>query len=343
MKQLLNTLYVLSEDVYLALEGENVLAKKGDDIVSRYPLHGLADIISFSYAGASPALMHECTEKSIGLAFCSPSGKFLARVAGANNGNVLLRRQQYRLADNTCDRVRIARMFIFGKVFNSRWVIERCIRDHHDKIDSASMSSVSKELQAILGKIKYAPDNTEVLGYEGMAASLYFSVFDQLILTNKDVFKFTSRSQRPPLDRINALLSFAYSMLSLKCASALESVGLDSYVGFLHTDRPGRYSLALDLMEELRAPFADRFALTMINNKIIKESHFHISLNGAVMLNEEGKRLFLKYWQERFQDEIVHPFLNEKIKWGLVPYVQALLLARFIRGDIEDYPPFLWK
>ena len=283
MRQLLNTLFVTSEDIYLSLDGENVVANRGGEQVARYPLHTLQSILSFSYSGASPALMGACAERDVSLAFCTPRGRFLARVTGQTQGNVLLRRKQYR---ETTDRLR---------------------------------------------------------GLEGSAAVAYFSILDERILQSKDTFFFTERSRRPPLDAFNALLSFAYSLLAHDCASALEAVGLDAYVGFLHRDRPGRESLALDLMEELRPCLADRFVLTMVNNRIIKPADFDFRESGAVFLTEAGRRTFLQKWQEHKKEVIKHPFLEEKIPWGMVPYVQSLLLARCLRGDVEDYPPFLWK
>ena len=343
MRHLLNTLYVTSEDVYLSLEGENIVASRNGEKLSRYPIHGISDIITFSYAGASPALMGKCAEMSIGLSFCKQNGRFLARISGCNNGNVLLRREQYRIADDKSRSSSIANLMIFGKVFNSRWVLERCLRDHGEKVDCDNVKNMSNEILSYLSKIRHISSLDELRGIEGHCSSLYFSAFDDLILVDKDIFYFKNRSKRPPLDKVNALLSFAYSMLASKCSSALESVGLDSYVGFLHQDRPGRYSLALDLMEELRAPLADRLVLTLINNRIIKNKHFDVLENGSVYLNDDGRKVFLKSWQERQQKEIVHPYLKEKIRWGLVPYVQSLLLARHIRGDIDKYPPFLWK
>ena len=242
--------------------------------VARYPLHRLQSIVSFSYSGASPALMGECAKRGIGLAFCSPRGRFLARVAG----------QAQR---------------------------------------------------------ETSPDSLR--GLEGVGAAAYFSVLDDMILQGKETFFFRERSRRPPLDAFNALLSFTYSLLAHDCASALESVGLDAYVGYLHRDRPGRESLALDLMEELCPCLADRFVLTLINNRVMKPSDFEFRESGAVFLTDPARRTFLQKWQERKKETITHPFLEEKLPWGLVPYVQSLLLARYLRGDLDDYPPFLWK
>ena len=343
MKHLLNTLFVTSEDIYLSLAGENVVANREHQEIARYPLHTLAGIISFSYPGASPALMGACAQRDISLAFCTPRGRFLARVTGASSGNVLLRRTQYRIADDPDPCCRIARSMIFGKIYNARWSIERTRRDHGLRLDSGHLSSVSSQLKELLPQITEAFSLDALRGLEGAGATLYFSVFDQMLLGEKPFFQFSGRNRRPPQDPANALLSFAYSLLTHDCASALESVGLDSYVGFLHRDRPGRTSLALDLIEELRPCMADRFVLTLVNNRVVGKSDFDIQENGAVFLNDMGRRTFLKHWQTRKQEILTHPYLQEKLSWGLVPYIQALLLARCLRGDLDSYPPFLWK
>ncbi len=343
MRQLLNTLFVTSEDVYLSLDGENVVANRDGEAVAHYPLHTLQSIVSFSYSGASPALMGACAKREIGLAFCTPRGRFLARVSGQMQGNVLLRRTQYRVADDPSESCRVARMMILGKVYNARWSIERTRRDHAMRIDGERFAAVSQQLQGLLPQITAETSLESLRGLEGAGATAYFSILDDMILQGKDTFFFRERSRRPPLDAFNAMLSFAYSLLAHDCASALETVGLDAYVGFLHRDRPGRESLALDLMEELRPCFADRFVLTMVNNRIIKPEDFDFRESGAVFLTDTGRKSFLQKWQERKRETITHPFLEEKLPWGLVPYVQSLLLARYLRGDLDDYPPFLWK
>ncbi len=343
MKQLLNTLFVMSEDIYLSLDGENILANRGKQVAARYPLHTLQNVVTFSYAGASPALLGACAERQIGFAFCTPRGKFLARSCGRSNGNVYLRREQYRIADNPAQSSQISRMMIFGKLFNSRWSIERTRRDHGLRVDAERLSESSRQIHELLPQVQESADPDRLRGLEGVGANAYFKVFDEMILGDKKNFCFQGRNRRPPLDTVNALLSFAYSLLALDCASALESVGFDSYVGFLHRDRPGRASLALDLMEELRPCMADRFVLTLINNRIVKASDFQFEESGAVLLNDAGRRSFLKHWQEKKRETLKHPFLGDKLPWGMVPYVQALLLARSIRGDLDAYPPFLWK
>lgn len=343
MRKLLNTLYVTSEDHYLALENENVVVLREEEKAGQFPLSILEGIVSFSYKGASPALMGECAKRGIQLCFMSRYGRFLCRVCGEKQGNVLLRKEQYRVSDSEGRSCRIARHFIFGKVHNARWLLERTLRDHALRVDEPALREVSRALQTRLPGIVEAASLDVLRGLEGEASALYFSVFDQLILQQKKDFFFHGRTRRPPTDNVNALLSLLYTLLANDCASALESVGLDAYVGFMHRDRPGRASLALDLMEELRAPFVDRFVLTLINTKAIQPEHFRRQPGGAALLTDEGRKVVLNAWQTRKREEIRHPYLQEKIPWGLVPYVQALLLSRYLRGDLDGYPPFLWK
>lgn len=343
MRKFLNTLFIQSEDIYLALENENIVAKRGEETAARIPLIGLENVVYFGYKGASPFLMGECVKRKIGMCFLSPSGRFLARVSGMNPGNVLLRKEQYRMSDDAERNIKFARNFIVAKIFNSRNMLERAKRDHPMSFNHEKISLVSNELKSLTKAAKKTDNAPSLLGIEGSAANLYFSLFDDLILQQKKHFVFTVRSKHPPKDKINAMLSFAYVLLAHDTASALESVGLDAYVGFFHRDRPGRASLALDLIEELRSIYADRFVLKLINNRIIKHTDFEEKEEGRVLLKESGRKKFLEAWQEKKQEEITHPFLEEKIKWGLVPYVQALLLARTLRGDLEEYPAFLWK
>lgn len=343
MKQLLNTLFVTSEDIYLSLDGENVIATRAGETVARYPLHTLQSIVSFSYSGASTALMGACAERNIGLSFCTPRGKFLARVSGKSSGNVLLRRSQYRMADDAEQSSIIARSMIFGKLYNARRSIDRTRRDHGMRVDEAALARASEELKEMLPSVLETDDPGRLRGLEGAGSSVYFSVLDNMILSGKEDFYFSGRSRRPPLDPVNAMLSFAYSLLANDCASALESVGLDAYVGMLHRDRSSRASMALDMMEELRPCMADRFVLTLINNRIIKADDFEWQPSGAVLMADDARKRFLKGWQERKQDTLQHPFLGEKLSWGMIPYAQALLLARYIRGDLDAYPPFLWR
>ena len=343
MKKLLNTLYVTTADSYLSLDGETVVVLNQDKVLGRIPLHNLEGIVAFGYTGASPALMGECASRNISLCFLNPNGRFLARVTGKVYGNVTLRKEQYRISDDPDLACKIARNFIIGKVFNARWVIERVTREHPLSVDCAKLKKVSARLQNSIELIKDCTSNEQLRGYEGEAASLYFSVFDDMILQQKDYFYFNGRNRRPPMDRVNAILSFVYTLLVNNTSLTLESAGLDPYVGFLHTDRPGRMSLALDLMEELRPVMADRFVITLINKRIINGDGFIVRENGSVEMTDETRKTILTQWQNRRREKISHPFLEEKIEWGLVPHAQALLLARTIRNDLDAYPPFMWK
>lgn len=343
MKRLLNTLYVLSEDAYLSLDGDNVVVHKGQMVAGRFPLHTLEAIQCFTYKGASPSLMGACAERGVELAFFSPRGRFLARTTGVSNGNVLLRRRQYELAGDDAARCEIARSILTGKLFNARWVLERAKRDHPLQIDTEKVTARCVELADYLHDARDAESVESLMGIEGSAARSYFDVFNGLIVAQKEDFCFGGRSRRPPLDRVNAMLSFGYSLLSSNYASALEGVGLDAYVGYLHSDRPGRASLALDMVEELRSVFVDRLVVSCINKRIVGPDEFNVYQDGAVRLNDEGRKAFLGAWQKKKQDVIRHPYLDEKVPWGLVPHVQAMLLARYMRGDLDGYPPFLWK
>lgn len=343
MKKLLNTLYVTMPEVYLSLDGENVVIQDLQKEIGRVPLHNIDRIMAFGYRGASPALMGKCIEKQIELIFLNPNGKFLARVEGSVNGNVLLRREQYRIADDKQKSLEIARNMIIGKIYNSRQVILRALRDHPLRVDQDVMRLKAEYLKNALEKCQEINDIDSLRGLEGECASVYFSVFNEMILQQTDDFVFKGRSRRPPKDPVNALLSFAYTLCTSMCASALESVGLDPYVGFMHSDRPGRRSLALDLIEEFRAWYCDRFVFMLINKKVVNAGDFEIRENGAVILNDKGRKNVLSAWQTRKTTTIKHPFLEEKVEWGILPYVQALLLARYIRGDLDTYPPFMWK
>lgn len=343
MRHLLNTLFILTEDSYLTLEGENVVVLQGEHTMGRFPLHTLESILYFGYKGASPALLGACAQRGKSLCFFSPGGKFLAQVYGETRGNVLLRKKQMRTSDDEQASCRIARHFIAGKLYNSRWVLERATRDHALRVDVVRLKQASQTLADAIKPVTVCEDLDLLRGLEGKAAVGYFDVLDELILQNKEAFYFRERSRRPPMDNFNAMLSFGYMLLAHNCAAALESVGLDPYMGFLHRDRPGRASLALDLMEELRCVMVDRLMISLINAKIILPKHFKRRENGSVLITEDGRKALLTAWQNKKKEQIKHPFLDEKIPWGLVPYVQALLLARFLRGDLDGYPPFLWK
>lgn len=342
MKRLLNTLYISSENSYLALDGENIVILEGNAELARVPLHNLEGVVSLGYRGTSPALMGACAERGISLCYLSPQGRFLARVTGRTKGNVLLRQKQYAVAASE-ERLEIARNCIFGKLYNARWVLERFTRDHELQVDTEKLKKVSALLREASLKAQDCIDESSLRGIEGEAANCYFSVFDELILQQKKDFFFRKRSRRPPMDPVNALLSFIYALLSNSMSASLEAVGLDPYIGMMHADRPGRASLALDMMEELRAVMADRFVLRLINKRIVDRKDFIHKENGAVLLKDEGRKRVLVEWQKHKKESLKHPYLEESMEWGMVPYAQALLLSRYLRGDLESYPPFLWK
>ncbi|MEG0661308.1 MAG: type I-C CRISPR-associated endonuclease Cas1c [Anaerorhabdus sp.] len=343
MKKLNNVLYVTSPKTYLSLNGETIVIKKGENVLKQIPLHNIEGIITFGYTGVSPALMGVCAKRNIALTFLSASGKFLARVCGEQYGNVVLRKEQYRVSDDENRSLIIAKNMIIAKLYNSKWVIERIIRDYSLRVDINKLKSVSQELSILTVECNNAIDLNQLRGFEGKGAVSYFSIFDIMILQQKDNFIFKSRNKRPPLDNVNALLSFVYTLLAHDCASAVEAVGLDAYVGFLHRDRPGRISLALDLMEEFRSVIADRFVLTLINKKIVSADGFNELENGAVIMDDNTRRIIITFWQKKKNEIIKHPFLKENVEWGIVPFVQAQLLARYLRGDLDAYPPFFWK
>jgi CRISPR-associated protein Cas1 len=343
MKKLANVLYVITPEAYLSLDGENVVIKKDEKTSTRLPLHNLENIVCFTYLGVSPALMGACAEREVGLCFLSPNGRFLARVTGKVRGNVLLRKKQYEISELGKASVPIAASFLLGKVANCRKVIERALRDHALLVDAPVLTQASAALKETLKAIQECKSIGDLMGFEGSAAKIYFSVFDQLILQQKEDFSFKERSRRPPLDNLNSLLSFLYTLLTNDVASALEVVGLDPYVGFLHQDRPGRPSLALDLMEELRPVFADRLALSLVNRRQVTGKGFTQKESGGILMDDDTRKAVLTAWQERKKEEIVHPYLKERIPFGLIPHVQAMLLARFLRGDLDAYPPFFWN
>lgn len=342
MRKLLNTLFITNEEAFLKLDQENVVIIEGQKILARFPLHILEEIFIFSWKGCTPALMGECSGRNIGVAFFTPNGRFLCRIQGKSHGNVLLRKQQYRLSESY-DSLQYAKNIILGKIYNSKYVLKRMQRDHPMQIPTDRFSDAVCSLDQYMQQIQTVRSKDELRSLEGNAAEKYYSLFDYMILNQKQNFYFHNRNRRPPVDNVNALLSFGYVLLARDYANALESVGLDSYVGFMHTDRPGRESLALDLEEELRAPFVDKFILTLINQKQIKESDFIKREDGKVELTQDGRKKFFIFWQKRKKITITHPFIKEKVEWGLVPYVQSLLLARSIRGDLDQYAPFFWR
>jgi len=339
MKKLLNTLYITTQGAYLHKEGLSLVVRIEKEDKFRAPIHNLEAVVGFGNVLCSPFLMAFCAENNVAISFLTEYGKFLATVRGPVSGNVLLRRQQYRAADQADKSFHLARNMVFGKISNARQVLLRGRRDETG--DGDALSLASEKLRHTL--LSLVTDMESLRGKEGDAAKLYFSCFNHLITQQAESFSFTERNRRPPTDPVNCLLSFYYTLLMHDCSGALQAVGLDPAVGFLHTDRPGRMSLALDLMEELRAMFADRLTLSLINRKQIHAGHFDLQESGAVWLNDKGRKIVLDAWQQRKQEEIVHPFIGEKIKMGLIPHAQATLLSRHLRGELDDYPPFLWK
>lgn len=343
MKRHLNTLFVTTQDAYLAKEGEAVVVRVQRETKLRVPIHTLGGIVCFGRVSCSPYLMGLCGERGVALSFLTERGRFLARVHGYTPGNVLLRREQYRRADDQRAATEIARPMVLAKIINSRSVLLRGVRDHGGSSDSAALRNAAVHLERCLSEVQAAPALDVLRGAEGEAARVYFAVFDHLLTTQKDEFSFHERSRRPPLDKVNSLLSFLYAMLAHDARAACEAAGLDPAVGFLHRDRPGRPGLALDLMEEFRAPLADRLALSLINRRQVQGSGFRLAASGGIQMDDATRRTVLVAYQKRKQEEIRHPFLGEKTTVGLLLHLQARLLARYLRGDLEAYPPFIVK
>lgn len=343
MRHLLNTLYVTTQGAYLAREGEAVVVKNDGDNLLRVPIHTLNGIVCFGRVSCSPPLLGLCSERDVAVSFLTEHGKFLARVQGPVNGNVLLRRAQYRAADDEGIRAAVARAMVTGKVANCRIVLLRAARERSVAAEIAELESAARRLTDILAALDRQPSLETLRGMEGEAAQTYFGVFDHLITASRADFTFQGRSRRPALDNVNSLLSFIYTLLVHDCVGALETIGLDPAVGYLHTDRPGRPGLALDLMEEFRPFVADRLVLSLINRRQIAGTGFQKTETGAVMMDDATRKEVLVAWQKRKQEEINHPFLGERLPVGLLPYVQGLLLARHLRGDLDGYPPFLWR
>lgn len=343
MRKLLNTLYVTTPESYLTKDGENVVVKVDNVETFRIPIHNIEGIVCFGYMGTSPGLMGMCADKNVGLSFVSPSGKFIGRFQGKVNGNVLLRRKQYRLADSEDDVVSVARVFIMGKIANCRSILQRIIRDHGSSVNVGILEESSTILQNTLKSIFRVKSLDELRGYEGEAALAYFTAFDHLILCQKEEFFFRGRNRRPPRDNVNAMLSFVYTILMHDVQSAIETVGLDPYVGFLHRDRPGRPSLALDMMEEFRPYLADRLVLSLINRKQVSSRGFLHTDTDDVIMKDDTRKEIITAWHKRKLEKIMHPWLQEEIPIGLLPYAQALLFARYMRGDMDNYPVFIMK
>ncbi len=343
MKKHLNTLFVTTQGAYLSKEGETVRVAVEGQMRLQVPVHTIGGIVCFGRVMCSPFLMGFCAENHVGLSFLTENGRFLARVQGPMSGNVLLRKEQFRRSEDPVASAQIARSVLVGKLANCRTVLQRALRDHGDKIEPTPMQRAVQMIGAALKRLMEEDDLNTIRGIEGDSARIYFDVFDHLIVAQKEDFAFDGRNRRPPLDKVNCLLSFLYTLLAHDVRSALEAVGFDPQVGFLHRDRPGRPGLALDMMEEFRPFIADRLALSLINLAQVNKKGFTCSETGTVLMNDETRKILLVTYQQRKQDEILHPFLNEKVTIGLLFHLQALLLARFLRGDLDAYPPFVWR
>lgn len=346
MRRMLNTLYVTTEDAWLRKDGANIVVEVEGTERGRAPLHMLDGVVSFGRAGASPVLLAACAEAGMAVSYLAPTGRFLARVEGPRSGNVLLRRTQYRCADDPARAVPVVRGIVAAKAANQRTVLRRALRDHGPSMDGTArdrLAAAEARLTDAARRVLAGGDVDLLRGIEGEAAQVYFSVFNDLLRVDDPAFRFAGRSRRPPLDRVNALLSFLYAMLGHDCRSALEAHGLDPQVGFLHADRPGRAGLALDLMEELRPVLADRLALSLINRRQVSADDFTLEEAGGVRLTDDARKRVLVAWQERKREELRHPFIGESAPLGLLAHVQAQLLARHLRGDLDGYPAFVWK
>jgi len=344
MKQLLNTLYVTTQGAYLSREGETILVRFERETLLQAPIHTLESIVCFGAVTASPPLMGLCAERGVSLTFLTMNGRFLARVHGPVSGNILLRREQYLWSGSEEKSATVASTIVLAKIANCRTVLLRALRELPEKGQKAEqLERAARRLYRIGQDVRGCGSLDALRGYEGDAARTYFEVFDHLITESKDDFFFRTRSRRPPLDKVNALLSFLYTLVTHDVASALEGVGIDPAAGFLHRDRPGRPSLALDLVEELRSILADRMVLSLINRKQISADGFRTTETGGVEMDDETRKTVLVAYQKRKQEQIIHPYLKEKISFGIVPHAQALLLARHLRGELDGYPSFLWK
>lgn len=343
MKKHLNTLFVTTQGAYLSKEGETVVVKADNEVRLRVPVHTLGGIVCFGNVGCSPFLMGFCAQNDVAISFLSEHGRFLARVQGPVSGNVLLRREQYRKADDQSASVEVAKSVLTGKLANCRTVLQRALRDHGEKMNGEAVKGVSSRMSYYLERLNEETSLDALRGIEGDAAHMYFGVFNELITTQKEGFFFEERNRRPPLDNVNSLLSFIYTLTMHDVRSALESVGLDPAVGFLHRDRPGRPGLALDLMEEFRPFLADRLVLSLINLKKVQKDGFKKTESGAVIMSDETRKEVLVSYQNRKQEEMTHPFIGEKIHVGMLFHIQALLFSRHLRGELDAYPPFIWR
>lgn len=337
MKKLLNNLYVTTDGSYVHKERETLIIEQDGEKVFQLPFHSIQNMFCFGRIMVSPDLMAACGEKGISISFFTGYGRFQSRVQGPQSGNVLLRRAQYREADDSPQT--LARLFIAAKLVNCRNIVMKHQRNHGQ---DDQLERLVKYLADNLKRLERSNDVDQMRGIEGDSAASYFACFNNLIVEDlRESFPFSGRTKRPPLDRVNALLSFAYTLLTYEIASALQGVGIDPYVGFLHTDRSGRVSLALDMLEEFRAWWCDRFVLTLINRKQISPEDFIEESSSAIRLTDDARKMVLTAWQEKKQEELQHPYTEEKIQIGLLPHIQAMLLSRYLRKDMEIYTPFI--
>ena len=344
MKRLLNCLFVMTQGAWLSQQGENIIVHLSKDENRAFPIHLFDSVLCFGQVNVTPPLMGFCAQSGVPVTFFTEYGKYLATVHGPISGNVLLRKEQYRRSDDPARAANIVRSILAAKLNNSRTVLMRFLRDHPQATATeARFRANISQLEGYISQLRSTDNIEEMRGIEGISARLYFDLFDFLIVQQKDVFTFTERNRRPPRDKVNALLSFIYTLLTNDIKSALQGVGLDPAVGFLHKDRPGRASLALDMIEELRSCWADRFVLSLINLKQVRDTGFEVTASGAILMTEETRKVVLAAWQARKQDEVVHPYTGDKIFIGQLPHIQALLLARHLRGDLQEYPPYVWK
>ncbi len=343
MRKLRNTLYITQEDTFVHREGETIFITKNHEKILQMPVHNLEGIVFFTHTAVTPQVLELCSSAKVYISYISHNSRFLVKIQNPVSGNIALRRSQFRIAESENQSLYMAKNFCIGKVFNSRVVLQRLLRDHKDIVDADNVEKAVTKLGQSMKNIARSSSKQELLGIEGDSAKIYYSVFNELILNRDNDFAFKGRSRRPPLDAVNALLSFFYVLLSHEVEAALESVGLDPQMGFYHQIRSGRSSLALDMMEELRAYIVDRFVVSLINNEVVNKDDFFVKEGGAVLLKDTSRSKLLIQWQNRKKDMIMHPFIKEKIEIGLIPYSQSLLLARSIRGDLDEYPPFLMR
>lgn len=339
MRKIRNTLYVTKPEYYLGRNGKTVEVREGEEVIGQLPIHNFEQIVTMNYTGISPGLLRLCAEEGVTVTYLSPTGKYIGTFETGIKGSILTRKKQFRLSEDEESSLEIARGFILGKVQNSITLSRRFFWDHPER-KTETVEKCLEYLEGSKGRIMDVENKEELRGVEGDASRTYFKIFQEMILNEEEGFQFNGRNRNPPLDPLNGLLSLSYGFLRVRVEGALNTVGLDPYAGFLHSDRSGRRSLALDLMEELRPVLADRFVLSLVNRKQLKGRDFMRKANGAVELTEEGMKKFIREWNGQNLEIITHPTFEEKVEKGLLPFCQASLLSKYIRGDLELYPPY---